>query len=84
MQHINVSDVIGMVGVGLILYAYYQLTMDRLRSHQIIYQLLNLSGSLMIFFSLLSDWNTPSAVIECAWIYISLLGLWRSYGRARR
>lgn len=81
MQHINVSDTIGMIGVGLILFAYYQLSVDKLRSHNISYQLLNLIGSFMIFYSLIFNWNTPSVVIELVWIYISCLSLWRTFKR---
>ena len=81
MQHINAPDIIGMVGVGLILFAYYQLSVDKLQSHDISYQLMNLIGSVMIFYSLIFNWNMPSAVIEVVWIYISCLSLWRTYKR---
>lgn len=81
MHQINASDVIGMVGVSMILFAYYQLSVDKLRSHHLSYQLLNLFGSLMIFYSLIFNWNTPSIVIEAVWIGISCLGLWRTYKR---
>jgi multisubunit Na+/H+ antiporter MnhB subunit len=79
MQHMSPAVMIGIIGVVMILFAYYQLNMERLRANNLSYLLLNLSGSLMIFYSLLSDWNTPSVIIEFFWIYISLLGLWRYY-----
>ncbi len=76
---LNISDPIGIIGVILILIAYYLLSVGRWIADSFIYQFLNFIGAWMILFSLYFHWNTASVVIEIAWIIISMLGMYRVF-----
>lgn len=71
-------DVIGIIGVVIILISYLLLNMNKLSSANPIYPISNACGSCMIFISLMYDWNLASVVIEAAWISISLYGVYRT------
>jgi hypothetical protein len=70
-----VFDIIGLLGVFLILLAYFLLQIERLASDDLRYPVLNLLGALMILVSLTHTFNLASFVIEIAWIAISLFGI---------
>lgn len=70
-------DVIGIVGVAIILTVYYLLNARKLKAEKMSFQVLNLIGSVLILFSLFFHWNTSSVIIEIAWITISLMGIQR-------
>lgn len=73
------TDVVGLVGIGLIVLAYFLLQTERITSVQLSYPLLNLIGALLHLFSLLYAWNWASVVIEVFWIAISVYGLWKVF-----
>lgn len=75
------SDIVGLLGVILLLIAYYFLNVNKLSALSLIYQLLNLIGSGLILFSLMFDWNLSAVVIEVSWMLISLIGIYRIYYR---
>ncbi len=74
-------DVIGTLGVAVIIITYVLLQIERVRSDQLIYSLLNAAGAALILVSLYFDFNLPSVVVEFFWLLISLFGigkyLWR-------
>lgn len=72
-------NLIGIIGVGLVLLAYFMLQANRLSSRSKTFSLLNLTGGSMILFSLFFEWNTPSVVIEVVWILISLYGTVKAF-----
>ncbi len=67
----------GLVGVGLVLSAYFANQQDWLDAKRWQFPAANLAGSLLILVSLWDAWNLPSVVIEVAWLAISLWGLIR-------
>lgn len=71
-------NITGLIGVGLILVAYFLLQVGKLEQRDERYSWLNLIGALMIVVSLLKNWNLPSFVIEIFWIAISIYGLTRA------
>lgn len=73
------SDIIGIIGVSLVLLAYFLLNTSRLRSTQVSYLLLNFFGACLILISLYYHWNLASVVIEFCWILISIIGLYRIF-----
>ncbi|MEM9291165.1 MAG: hypothetical protein AAGD01_05765 [Acidobacteriota bacterium] len=75
---LSVFDLLGLVGVGLVLLAYYGLQSARLSSKQPRFYLLNGAGAALILLSLAEAWNLPAAVIESAWLLISINGLVRT------
>ncbi len=74
-----IADIVGIVGVGLTLLAYFLLQIDSITSTGRKYSLLNLVGAVLIMYSLYFNWNTPAVIMECAWFGISLYGLIRHY-----
>lgn len=72
----DVYDVIGTIGVSLILLAYFLVQTERITSQNLYYPLLNLLGALLLLVSLMVHWNTASVIIELFWIVISLYGIW--------
>ena len=64
-----------MVGVVLVLFAYLLLQLGKMSPASIRYSFLNTLGSVLILVSLFYHLNIASAVIEVAWLIISLYGL---------
>lgn len=79
MHHVlfKIANPVGLVGVVLILIAYFLLSTGRWISHSIKFQFLNFIGAWMILYSLYFYWNLSSVVIELAWIVISVMGMVR-------
>lgn len=71
------SNTVGLLGVCLLLIAYFLLSTNRMSAQSISYQLYNLAGAVLILFSLCFHFNLASFVIELAWITISLIGIYR-------
>ena len=72
-------DAIGIIGVAIILVVYYLLQVERMKSDELIYSVINLVGALLIVVSLLYSFNLASFIIEIFWIAISLVGIVRYY-----
>lgn len=68
-------NTIGIIGVALVLIAYFFLQIDKLPQDSITYSLLNLIGSVFILISLHYSWNLASFIIEISWLLISIFGL---------
>lgn len=66
-----------MAGVALILLAYGLLQMGKISPQQFAFSACNALGAGLILVSLAFDFNLPAAVIESAWLAISLYGLAR-------
>ena len=79
MWWMSASNVVGLVGVVLVLLAYCLLQCNWLLQTSPVFYIVNLLGSILLLFSLYYHWNTPSVVIEVAWLIISVLGLVRCY-----
>lgn len=76
-----ISNAIGILGVILLLIAYFLLQVDKILSSDYIYTGLNLVGSLLILYSLFYAWNLPAVIIETAWAIISIIGIVRRMSR---
>jgi hypothetical protein len=77
---VDAFSVVGLVGVALIVTAYFANQQDWLSLEDWRFPMANLAGSLLILVSLWTAWNLPSAVIEVIWAAISLYGLSRRVG----
>ena len=71
----SVYDIIGSVGVLLIVGAYFLLMIRRIASTDLGYSLLNATGAALIIFSLSHDFNFAAFLIELFWLIISIVGL---------
>jgi len=75
-------DALGLVGVVAILAAYTLLQTGRMAATSLAYSALNAVGALLVLVSLWFDFNLSAAVVEGAWLLISLYGLARVARRA--
>jgi drug/metabolite transporter (DMT)-like permease len=76
-------DILGTLGVGVIIITYVLLQIERVRSDQLIYSLLNAVGAALILVSLYFDFNLPSVVVEVFWLLISLFGIGKYIARQK-
>jgi hypothetical protein len=68
-------DILGTLGVGIIILTYILLQLGKVRSEQLGYSLLNAAGAALILVSLYYDFNFPSFIVEFFWLLISLFGI---------
>lgn len=68
-------DILGTVGVGIIILTYILLQIEKVRSEHLLYSLLNAAGAALILVSLYHDFNFPSFIVEFFWLLISLFGI---------
>ncbi|CAN5292369.1 hypothetical protein BH20ACI2_BH20ACI2_01740 [soil metagenome] len=74
-------DIVGTIGVGMIVFTYVLLQLERLRSTQFAYSVLNAVGAFLILVSLYYSFNFPSFVVEFFWLLISLFGIGKYFLR---
>jgi hypothetical protein len=74
-------DIVGTIGVGMIVFTYVLLQLERLRSTQLAYSVLNAVGAFLILVSLYYSFNFPSFVVEFFWLLISLFGIGKYFLR---
>ena len=74
-------DILGTLGVAVIILTYVLLQIERVRSDQLIYSVLNAIGAALILISLYFDFNLPSVVVEAFWLLISLFGIGKYIAR---
>lgn len=80
----SLADAVGMVGVVLILIAYFLLSMGRWAADGLAYQILNFIGAWLMLYSLYFHWNFSAVVIEIAWVGISIVGIYRAMGFVKK
>ncbi len=76
-------DLLGLVGVFLVLAAYLLLQLEKVSATNLPYLIANGLGSFLILLSLIREFNLSAFVIEVAWLMISLYGLTRCLKRRR-
>jgi len=72
-------DVIGMTGTALVVGAFFMLQLGKAEPTGIVYNLMNLSGAILLLISLCYNFNLASFVIELFWIAASLIGLYKYF-----
>ncbi len=72
------QDIVGFVGVGLIVATYFLSQVGRMDVTRPLYPALNGIGAALILFSLAFTFNAASVVIEGFWLVTSAIGLVRS------
>ncbi len=68
-------DLVGNVGVATILITYLLLQMNKFKSSDFVYSLLNAVGASLILTSLIYDFNLSAFLIEFFWLLISIYGI---------
>ena len=77
-------DVIGMTGTFLVVGAFFLLQLDKVQPNGITYNLMNLSGAILLLISLCYNFNLASFVIELFWIVASLIGLYKYFKTSKK
>ena len=75
----TVYDLLGNLGVFLIILTYLLLQLRKLSSESLVYSVLNAVGALLIIVSLLVDFNLSAFIVEAFWVIISLIGIGKYY-----
>jgi hypothetical protein len=75
---------LGIIGVFLVLFAYYMLHLGKMAAKSFNYPFLNLCGSLLILISLFYSWNFPAFIIQTAWAVISMYGLLKYFSAKKQ
>jgi hypothetical protein len=71
-------DLLGNVGVLLMVVAYLLLQLEKLSSGAVSYLLLNTLGAALVIISLKVRFNLSAFLMEAFWLVISLFGLTKS------
>jgi hypothetical protein len=72
-------DLIGNAGVVILMVTYLLLQLNRLRSDDLAYSLLNAIGASLIIVSLVVDFNLSALLMEVFWVLISFVGIYRYF-----
>lgn len=72
-------DFVGNVGVVVLMVTYLLLQLNRLRSEDLAYSLLNAIGASLIVISLLVNFNLSAFLMEVFWVLISFVGIYRYF-----
>ena len=68
-------DIVGSIGVIIIIGAYLLLQLQKVESSSLLYSLLNGTGAILVIISLYFDFNFPAFVVEFFWLLISVFGI---------
>ncbi|TQV75487.1 hypothetical protein FLL45_11260 [Aliikangiella marina] len=74
----SLFDLIGNVGVALIIWGYFLLQIEKVSAHNLLYLNANLVGAVLIIISLSNSFNLSAFVIEVFWVVISLYGIFKT------
>jgi len=77
----TIPDFIGLLGVALVLFAYWGVQTERLPAKDWRFSAVNGIGAILIMVSLFFTFNLASFVIEVFWLGISVYGLWKAWMR---
>ena len=74
----NTTDIIGTIGVGLILIGYFLNIFSIIKKDGVLFYVLNILGGIIACFSscLIRFW--PFVILEGTWAIISVIGLLKS------
>lgn len=74
----DIFQFIGFIGMIFVVIAYFLLQTEKQKISSLPYQLLNLSGAILLFISLCVHFNLGSFIIEVFWIAITLYGMYKN------
>ena len=84
MQELQFHDIIGTLGVSLILLCYFLIQIGKLNPENLSYSVVNMIGASTILFSLYFEFNFASVLIEIFWVLISIIGIVRFFQSRNR
>jgi multidrug transporter EmrE-like cation transporter len=72
-------DLVGNIGVVVLMLTYLMLQLNRLSSGGLAYSVLNAVGASLIVVSLLYNFNLSALLMEVFWVLISFVGIYRYF-----
>lgn len=72
-----IFDIIGMCGTFLVVGSFFMLQLGKVNPASLQYNIMNLTGAILLLISLCYNFNLASFVIELFWIAASLIGLYK-------
>jgi multidrug transporter EmrE-like cation transporter len=72
-------DLIGNIGVIVLMITYLMLQLSKLRSDGLAYSILNAAGASLIVISLFVNFNLSAFIMEVFWVLISFVGIYRYF-----
>ena len=76
-------DLLGIIGVVLIVATYMLLQLEKLSATSFLYSATNGVGASLILVSLIYEFNLSAFIIEAFWLLISIYGIVRYFSRNR-
>ncbi len=76
-------DLLGIIGVVLIIGTYILLQLEKLSATSFLYSATNGLGASLILVSLIYEFNLSAFIIEAFWLLISTYGIVRYFSRNR-
>ena len=73
----QITDIIGWIGTGLIVVAYFLVSNKKVSSTGAVYQFMNLFGALGVGANVLYQKAWPSVALQCIWFLIAVVSLLR-------
>jgi hypothetical protein len=70
-------DLVGIIGVIIIVVAYLMLQLEKIKSTDLSYSVMNALGASLIVASLIVDFNLSALLMEVFWVLISFIGIGR-------
>ena len=72
-------DLLGNVGVVVLMITYLMLQLNKLRSDGLAYSVLNAGGASLVVASLVVNFNLSALLMEVFWVLISFVGIYRYF-----
>ena len=79
----SIPDVVGLIGVALLIVTYAMLQFDRIDPKGFWYSFNNMIVAILVTVSLLYSFNLASMVIEVFWFGLSVYGIWNYYRKRK-
>ena len=79
MTELGIPDIIGLIGVTLLITTYGLLQFDQIDPKGFWYSFNNMWVAILVTVSLLHNFNLASIVIEIFWFTLSVYGIWKYY-----
>lgn len=76
-----IFDIVGMSGTFLVVGAFFLLQLGKVNPAGLKYNVMNLTGAILLLISLCYNFNLASFVIELFWIAASLIGLYKYFSK---
>jgi hypothetical protein len=82
MLDFELHNIVGSLGVIMIITSYLFIQIDKMSVKGVQYSLINAVGALLVLFSLYYEFNLSAFIIELFWLIISLYGLFNFYRKS--